>query len=301
MKQIPVILHTDIGGDIDDTWALIMMLKQHQLAPRMIFTDTDNPVYRAAICAKLLEHANRTEIELAAGIVQWPERHPRTQYEWIRDYRLADYPGRYSYDGISRFLEFVTNADEPVTLISIGPTPSLAEALRRKPEIAQKIHFVGMFGSIRRQHRGREGAIAEYNVEYDVKACQTVFRAPWKSAVITPLDTCGCVVLENKYYRRIEDSNDPSVRDIVENYRIWKKAYGREGHEPLTESSILYDTVAVHLASSTEFLEMKPMNLVVDDRGFTVEDDRNGMPFNVAMDWNDLEGYKQFLTETLLS
>ena len=38
-NKIPVILDTDIGSDIDDTWALAMMLKSPELDVKLIVTD----------------------------------------------------------------------------------------------------------------------------------------------------------------------------------------------------------------------------------------------------------------------
>ena len=47
--KIPVIFDTDIGDDIDDTWALVMLLKSPNLDVRLITTDYGNTVYRAKI------------------------------------------------------------------------------------------------------------------------------------------------------------------------------------------------------------------------------------------------------------
>ena len=68
-KRIPIILHTDIGSDIDDTWALAMLLIQPQLKPLMVLTDTGNVRYRSTICTKLLQNAGRTEVEVCSGQV----------------------------------------------------------------------------------------------------------------------------------------------------------------------------------------------------------------------------------------
>ena len=38
VAKTPVILDTDIGGDIDDTWALVMLLKSPELDPKLITT-----------------------------------------------------------------------------------------------------------------------------------------------------------------------------------------------------------------------------------------------------------------------
>jgi inosine-uridine nucleoside N-ribohydrolase len=48
-RPIPVILDTDIGTDIDDTWALAMLLRSPELDVRLVVSDTDNTDYRAAV------------------------------------------------------------------------------------------------------------------------------------------------------------------------------------------------------------------------------------------------------------
>ena len=67
-KKIPVILDTDIGDDIDDTWALIALLKSPELDLKLVVTDYGNTVYRAKIVARLLEIAGRTEVPVAIGL-----------------------------------------------------------------------------------------------------------------------------------------------------------------------------------------------------------------------------------------
>lgn len=299
MKKIPVILQTDIGGDIDDFWALVMILKQPWLDLKMILTDTGHTVYRAAICAKLLELAGRTDVVVGAGIVEWPDhRHGKSHFDWVKDYPVASYPG-FTADGVNRFIEIVKASPEPVTLISIGPAPSLAAALKKAPEIASKIRFVGMFGSVYRDYSHKPGQSAEYNVLVDIPAARTVFSADWLSAAITPLDTCNFVRLEGELYRRIEESPDKLVGAIREVYRIWLNGGTRKDDMPAPEaSSILFDTVAVHMATTFKFLKMEKLNLIVDDGGFT-KIDPAGKPFDTAVDWTDLPAYEEFLVDTL--
>jgi len=297
-SKIPVVLQTDIGGDIDDFWALVMLLKQNQLDLKMILTDTGNTVYRAALCAKLLDLADRTDVVVGAGITDWPDRTVYSQRAWVDDYSLSAYKN-YTQDGVGRFIRLVEESPEPVTLIAIGPTTSLAEALRRNPKIAEKIHLKGMFGSIRKDYSGKPGRSAEYNIVSDTKAAQTVFGANWLSAAITPLDTCNFVRLSGDLYGRIEHSEDKLVKAIAEVYHFWLEFYAGKKLEKMPEqSSVLFDTVAVHMASSKEFLKFERLNLMVDDDGFTIENP-NGKPFDCAMDWLDLDAYERFLTDTL--
>ncbi|MCX6377271.1 MAG: nucleoside hydrolase [Armatimonadetes bacterium] len=291
IKRIPVILDTDIGSDIDDTWALAMLLRCPELDVRLVVSDTGNTEYRAAIIARLLEVAGRTDVPVGIGIKQTDERGPQSR--WVDGYELDSYPGTLHRDGVHAIIETIEASPVPISLICIGPLPNIAEVLRQAPHIAPKTRFVGMHGSIRRHHDAGEGAIAEYNVAQNVKACQTVFGAPWLDVTITPLDTCGQVRLRGKKYHAIANSDDPLLRGVIENYRIWLKG------KPDLESTILFDTVAVHLAYSTEYLSMEDMGIRVTDEGFTVPD-RDCRRIHVALDWADLDGYETNLVSRLM-
>lgn len=291
-KPIPVILDTDIGDDIDDTWALAMMLHSPELGVKLVVSEWGNTVYRAKLIAKLLEVGGRADIPVGIGLRLSSDPPKSSQSLWVEDYDLASYPGTVHEDGVQALIETIMTSPEPVTLIGIGPTPNIAEALRRQPEIVSNAHFVGMHGSVDRQYGGEPGTAAEWNVVCDPVACGQVLSAPWLSRTITPLDTCGIVQLKGDRYARVRDSKDPLQAAVIENYRYWL------GGKPDTESTILFDTVAVHLAYSREFLKMEKTGIRVTADGLTVRD--SSLPeVNVAIDWTDLEGYLDCLVDRL--
>jgi hypothetical protein len=82
--------------------------------------------------------------------------------------------------------------------------------------------------------------------------------------------------------------------------RIWVKSGGWYKCDPERQSSLLFDTVAVHLAYSNKFLKMKTMKIIIDDKGFTRKSD-TGQPINVAIAWSDLDGYHKYLVERLIT
>ncbi len=293
--KIPVILDTDIGGDIDDTWALALLLKSPEVDLKMVVTDTGDTVYRAKIAAKLLEVARRTDVQVGIGIRQKP--HAAPQAPWVADYDLAKYPGKVHDDGVAAMVEMIMAAPQPITLLCIGPVPNIKAALERQPEIAKKARFVGMHGSIRKGYNGGPKPQPEYNVKQDVKACQAVFTAPWPM-VITPLDTCGIVRLKGDKYRKVAESDDAIARAVIENYRIWWKAHNPNKPEKINASSVLFDTVAVYLTFSTELLNMERLNIVVTDDGFTGEDPA-GKAMECAMTWKDLGAFEDLLVSRL--
>jgi inosine-uridine nucleoside N-ribohydrolase len=155
-----------------------------------------------------------------------------------------------------------------------------------------------MLGSIRRQYGGKEGVVAEYNVRRDIQACQKVFSVPWMRMVITPLDTCGRVSLKGERYQRLFKATDSVVQAVIENYRIW--AQDKPDWDPTVGSSVLFDTVAIHQAFSSEFRVIESMGVRVTDNGYTVSDP-SAPQMDVAIDWTDLDAYEEFLTDRLLA
>jgi len=294
-RPIPVILDTDIGGDIDDTWALVMLLKSPELDCKLVTTCTGDTTYRAKVAARLLELAGRTDIPVGIGPAR--EGRGRPQGEWVADYELSSYPGTVHADGAGALVDAVMRAPEPVTIVAIGPLTTVAEALRREPGIATRSRIVAMAGNIRRPFGDATGAIPEYNVKIDVPASRAVFAAPW-AMTITPLDTCGFVRIEGEAYRRVRDAEDPLVRALMENYRIWCRALGRDDWFP-ERSSILFDTVAVHLAFSEEHLAMEDLKLTVEDDGLTAVSPE-GRPVRTATEWADQDAYEAFLVDRLI-
>lgn len=290
-------MDTDIGGDIDDTWALAMLLRSPELNPRLIVTATADTVYRAKIVAKLLQRNGRSDIDVGIGLRGESDGERERQRKWIFDYSFEEYTGVIYQDGIQAMIELIENTPGPIWLIAIGPLTNIAEMIRRRPFLSAKVHLVAMLGSIDKTHKGVAGAIAEFNVVKDIKSAQIVFTSKWKSVTITPLDTCGVVILNGKLYRKLLDSHDKLVKDVIENYHIWASC---TGDDPSRQSTVLFDTVAVHLAYSTEFLEMEKMQLVINDDGFMYRD-KSGTSVNVALNWTDLNGYNNFLTQRLLS
>jgi inosine-uridine nucleoside N-ribohydrolase len=296
MKRIPVILDTDIGTDIDDTWALAMLLKSPELDLKLVVTDTGNTTYRARVAAKMLEVGGRADVPVGVGTRLADETGP--QEPWLAGYELSDYPGVVHPDGVGALIETIVRSPDPITLICIGPVPNVAAALEREPGIAERARFVGMHGSVRLGYDGSKEVSAEYNVRVDPQACQVAFAAPW-DVTITPLDTCGLVRLQGKKYRAVRDSDAPLIQALIENYRIWAERVRWAKVDAEKHSSTLFDTVAIYLAFCEELLVMESLGIRVTDDGYTVVDDK-AKAIDCAMAWRDLAAFEDFLVERLV-
>ena len=125
-QPIPVIFDSDIGGDIDDTWALAYLLRSPELDLKLLVTDFGDTVYRAKVAARLLEVGGRADVAIGIGIRQSKDGGP--QQEWVADYSLESYPGTIHEDGVQAMIDMIRAAPEPITLIAVGPDPNLKEA-----------------------------------------------------------------------------------------------------------------------------------------------------------------------------
>ena len=290
--KIPVIYDSDIGDDIDDTWALGFLLQCPRVDVKLVVGDQGKPLYRARLFAKFLEFTGHADVPIGIGIGD-RNSDMGPQAEWIEDYELDRYPGIIYQDGVQAIIDTILQAEEPITLLCVGPLPNIAEALRREPTIARKARFVGMQGSIRLGYGGSPEISDEYNVRADVKACQKVFAAGWP-VTITPLDTCGLVQLEGRRYAKVKESLHPVARAILENYRIWSQ----DKDAPNTHSSTLFDTVAVYLTFSETFCVMETLNIRVDDQGYT-RIDPSGNSLHTAVSWKDMDSFKDLLVHRI--
>ncbi len=291
---IPVILDTDIGDDIDDTWALVMLLKSPALDLKLVTTTYGKAEYRAKLAAKILTAAGRDDVPVGLGA--GGRDGTGGQEPWVRGYELASYAGKVHEDGVRAMIDAINASPRPVTLISIGPSTTVAEALRRDPAIAAKTIFVGMQGSVRKGYDGGPVS-AEWNVKADIPAARRALLAPWRKMIITPLDTCGLVRLSGERFRTLRDSPDALVRVLMENYRIWaKKAATGE----MTESSVLFDTVAVYLAlpGAKPLLGMEDLSIDVTPDGM-MRIATGGKRMSVATAWKDLGEYENLLVSKL--
>lgn len=297
-----IILDTDLGEDIDDTWALGMLLLSKSLNLRYICVSTGNVVLKSYIIAKFLSDCGRTDIPIGIGVQTSEEIPP--QYAAAADFDLSAYDGRIDDDGIGESLRIIRESDTPITVLAIAPATNIAALLARDPTVAQKIHVIGMQGSIYCGYTTPNEPVDEWNVYLDIPASQKMFSMC--SLEITPLDSCGDIRLTGARYQLIANSSNIITRAVIKNYKIWCEASPRNETDVPKESSILFDTVAVYMAELADLskerdgtppqenLIFKRLPLLVDDEGFT-RIHASGNNVDVALGWHDKTKFLDYL------
>ena len=272
---VPVIFDTDVGSDIDDLYALALILRHPNLELLGVTTAAGDTQGRARIVAKMLRLAGRSDVPVYAGI-QIPEAVARRGVEKA-DYRRslsharlvqADDPesGEEYGDAVPYVLEALNSAASPVTIIGTGPWTNIAEVLRRADQgqrsMIDSIALMG--GEIHLLH-------CEANVRDDPEAADQVLRSQVAMFVGTWSVTRQLYFTMAEVEELTEKTSSPFLRALCEGTKMWWGNGIRNKPGP-----VCYDVVPVFWAAgdrdeiSCIGLESLPVELEgVHTRGIT--------------------------------
>jgi len=253
-KPIHIILDTDIGTDIDDAFALALVLDSPELELLGITTVSGDTEARAALAAKMLREGGRGNIPVYAGVPGKPL--PCGQCRWAEGFHSPQLHNR----GAVEFLDASFNRRPgEITLVTIGPLTNVRALLKKDPSVAKKIQrIVMMGGSIRRGYRPGSGAELEYNIARDASAAQAVFSSGIP-IVMAPLDVTAMLQLDRPARERIFSRADSPSRALGALYALWGQ-----------ETPTLFDPMAVSLLFEPRLCETERLHITVDSRGMTL-------------------------------
>ena len=189
INPVPIIIDTDLGDDVDDTWALAFLLSLPQYAKIILISTSGkgNHRKRAAIICKICQRAGRNEIPIVCGI----DRHncvELAQLSWLNesvDNILNSYSNFINNTTASEHLvHTIMQSKYPVTVMAIGPMHNIAAVLNIEPGIANRAHFVSMAGSIYKGYGNSKKPAPEFNIAAAIDSAKIVFKAKWISVSI---------------------------------------------------------------------------------------------------------------------
>ena len=298
IKAIPVIFDTDIGSDIDDTWALAMALKSPELDIRMVTVNGFGTEYQARLAAKFLTVCGRDDVIVAKGPAT--DMDPRYQEAWIGDFDLASYPN-YKDNAAQAIVDYVMASDEEITILVIGSARNIADAYAIEPRIAKRCKLVVIAGSIYNGHC--KGWYPPLGSDWNVKCDRDSFDAGLvKSDIpveLLPLDVSGNLYLSAEEFGKIREcaaGGDVITKALCENADLWADV---NGWNTGGGSSALFDTVGVYACFTKENLHYQVLPIYANDEAQTLIDPERGKEMNVALKWGDEEKFKKFLVSRL--
>ncbi len=258
-KAIPLLLDTDIGTDVDDAFALALILASPELDLRGVTTVGSEPLIRAQIVCRFLAAVGQNNIPVAAGALPQPAEEIEKQGRYVKS--DGDRP-RMSQPVKESAVEFLyqrlKERHGEWTLLAIGPLTNIARLLREHPDCKLWIRrIVMMAGSVRVGYNGKAPPETEWNIRCDIPAAQAVF-ASGIPLVVAPLDATTMLKLEEAPRRRLFEARTPLTEQVRKLYEFWGE-----------QTPTLYDPVAVALCFEERFCTMEDLRLEVDAKGQT--------------------------------
>ncbi len=269
--KVKIILDFDLGSDIDDAFALALVLSSPELEVVGITLDHGLTEERSRIACKMLYDAGREGIPVAVGrptaLVVGKDTKPapyQEQYYWAQGFDRVKPIQTPAADFIIQMLEKYPGE---IVLFTTGPVPNMADVIKKSPQALKKAKAIyAMFGSFYMGYGRDPVPSAEWNVAADVASAKTFVES---GAFITfaGLDITTFVTLEEKNRYKLLMRQSPLTNALCGLYALW--AY---------ETPVLYDAVAVGMLLWPELFTTRPAHVRVIDGGFTVIDE--GKPVN---------------------
>jgi purine nucleosidase len=265
-----VIFDCDLGGDIDDAFALALVVTSPEFDVLGVTLDHGLTEKRAQVACKMLYELGLEHIPVAVG--------RQTPSVIGKDKELAGYSAQFHWaEGFSKTKPIATSAADfiiqnlhkypnEVILFTVGPVPNIADVIQKDPQalkLAKKIY--SMYGSFYLGYGSNPIPSAEWNVMADVASAK-LFSSSGVPITYAGLDITTFVTLEEKQRMKLWMRQSPLTNALSGLYSLWSRETGNE-------TPTLFDVVAVSMVLWPELFQTRPAHVRVIEGGFTVVDE----------------------------
>lgn len=265
--MVPVIFDNDAGSDIDDLWALGMVLGHPDLDLLAVTTVSNDTQLRARLNAKMLRLWGRPDIPVYAGI-RAPKAfvaHGGDPHKFKNNLSHGDliheddeefirtYP-----DAVPFMLDALAKTQEPIGIIATGPWTNVAEVVAQADAKQRaNIRFLSLMGAeVHVMHN-------EANVKNDPEAADVIFKSGLPLFVGTWQVTRQLFFTMNEVEKYLGASDDPFCKALYEGTQLWgQRALG------VKPGPVLYDVIPVFQAAG---LDARISSAKVDALGVELE------------------------------
>lgn len=304
MKKI--IIDTDIGLDVDDSYAISLAAKSPELRVEGITTVYGDTLTRAKIALKLLTLAGRSDIPVIVG-----EEEPISENRKAlrlsvegkgiltpQDKKLQVTPG----NAVDFIINKVLPSRKEFTIVAIGALTNIAKAIKKEPAIKNGIKELVLMGGVINPpiiNGEKVPYDTEYNFNCDPEATKIVFESGIPIILVpTDITMNPQNYLSEKQLNKLRKANTPLTNTLLRMTEIWLDLYKQFapilGLTPAMIRAWMHDPLTVAVTFKKEIFEIEKMNLRIDTReekAIIISDDK-GVEVEVCID----AGFEQFKT-----
>ena len=262
-QRLPVLLDTDIGTDIDDAYALALILRSPELELLGVTTVAGDAVARARLAAKMLavEGGAAARIPVYAGTTTATQH--INQAAWAAGFSS---PALHTDGGVAFLRQQIEARPGAITIIAVGELTNVAALLTSSPGIAGKIKQIALMGgAIRRGAQPGSPPQPEWNIKSNAAAARTVFTSG-VPLIVAALDATADLKLTPERRVRIFARGSPLTDALAALDFVWRHTNDWKGETP-----ILFDLLAVSAIHKPDLARFESLCVVVEADGLTRE------------------------------
>ena len=250
-----VILDTDIGDDIDDSFALLLLLESHKFNCLGVTTVFRNSLKRAKMAKQLIRSLGY-DIKVYRGIDNPLKQNiDHLISKEIKEKEKYDEDGKYIFPQYDKSMENEKVEDEnavdfiirmihlyphEVTLIPIGPLTNIASAIKKDTTIVPLIKEIRLMGA------GLNLNFVEWNIFCDPDAAKIVFSSNINKIVAVTINVTSLTSLTEEEVNSLKNNNSKAIKLVYEAMMKWFKHYEFSSpvmHDPLTVASLIDESI----------------------------------------------------------
>jgi inosine-uridine nucleoside N-ribohydrolase len=257
----------DIGDDIDDAFALGLLLQSPEIEIVGITTAWGDTALRVRLLERLLRETGHSGIPVAQGITT-PNPTPFTQARYAQ---RGAAPAAPSVGAVDFLLQQIRQRPGQITLLALGPLTNIGAAIARDPATFRQLKQVVMMGgSVRAGYRKSQyvpsrPADKEYNIASSVAGAKALFGSGVR-IVMMPLDATQ-IRLDEVERNALFGHGSPLTDALALLYHQWIDAY-----QPWSSTMpSLFDVVPVAWLVDPLVCPATPLHITIGDDGSTRE------------------------------
>lgn len=247
MEKKYVLLDTDIGDDIDDALALLLLLKMENVELVGVTTVYANTPLRARLAKRILQLGENANIPVYAGLgdpraTKADTKRSFVQYTAELEDEIYRPDNRNCEDGTEAVDFILRQCDkygDRLTVLAIGPYTNVAAAWEKAPQTLKKAGAVVLMGGCFYEQ------FIEYNVAVDPEAADILVRADLPTRFIGADVTWQAQLDDEQTDYVLNIRNDELTGYCAELVRLWKKGcwFNPVLHDPLAAYYVLDESV----------------------------------------------------------
>ena len=257
-----IIFDCDLGGDIDDAFAVALILASPEFEVLGFVMDQGDTPKRAQVACKMLYETGMEDIPVIVG--RKTNDYFTSQFHWAEGFKTVKPVNKDATDFI---IENLRKYPDEIILFTVGPVPNIMDVLKKDSDALKLAkHVYSMFGSYYMGYDTGPIPSAEWNVRGDEEAARMLVNS---GADITyaGLDVTTYVKLNEAYRTKLIMRQSPLTNALSALYTLWR--YESYAHP----DPVLHEVVAVGMLLWPELYTTRKAYIKVIEGGYTVIDE----------------------------